>query len=607
MRMPAPNASRRAAVRTLVVVALSLFAIFAAACDLRRLWVPIGSFGYGTDLDGVVTAIDDGSPAARAGMALGDRVIVTAADRDVSWFIIQIPSVQQPGDRVALDLLHQGEQRTVTLTSVPEPLSSGDKFVLVLAIIAAVIVSVIGAAVVLLRPSLGTWGFFFFCINTAVNTIYPWVLYIQDVPYPLCYTLIYFGELLTGAGLAGLLAFSLQFLHEHVGGWRRFGLRSLPFFFVVFTIVYVWQSTQTYLIGGPPANMLGSFEIALTWLVSLVALYAFVETYVRARGADRQRIQWVVIGFALSLLSVSVSQFLVDIFTDIPAVWLAAVGLLQVAAPFSFAYAIVRHRVIDVSFVMNRALVYGVLTTLLVGVFSLIDWFFTGYLQLARLGTLAEVGSVVAFGMWFNGLHRRVDSLVDATFFRQRHRAESQLARNAAALPFATSSQVVAHALVAEPMRTLELASAALFRKQLDGRYAREAAEGWKSSDVSTIDETDGHFLMLLQAENGALSLFDHPWRVDDMPKGAGRPILAVPIIVRHEVAAVAFCSRFLWFARARRAARSGRDPIHRRVGDGRRRSIRPSRSRRPAQRSRVVAGSAQRRADPTCMKKEAD
>ena len=65
--------------------------------------------------------------------------------------------------------------------------------------------------------------------------------------------------------------------------------------------------------------------------------------------------------------------------------------------------------------------------------------------------------------------------MIDATFFRQRHRAEVQLARNAAALPSATTTGAVAQALVSEPVRTLSLASAALFRLGNDGRYVRQA------------------------------------------------------------------------------------------------------------------------------------
>jgi hypothetical protein len=214
---------------------------------------------------------------------------------------------------------------------------------------------------------------------------------------------------------------------------------------------------------------------------------------------------------------------------------------MYVFVPLAIGYAVIRHRVIDVSFVVSRTLVYAVLTTLLVGIFSLVDWFFTDYLSNARLGTVAEVGAVLAFGIWFNGLHRRVETLIDATFFRQRHRAEVQLARIASALPRAPTADTVAQFLVDEPVRALSLASAALFRRNLDSQFIREAAVGWTPSELLGLDSKDNALLTLAETEEGPLSLYDHPWRKECMPAGAARPVLALPIIVRRELAAIVF------------------------------------------------------------------
>ena len=60
-------------------------------------------------------------------------------------------------------------------------------------------------------------------------------------------------------------------------------------------------------------------------------------------------------------------------------------------------------------------------------------------------------------------------------------------------------------------------------------------------TDVARLDAEDDHFLTLLQAENGPLSLYDHPWRDEDTPSGPAHPILALPIIVRRELTAIVF------------------------------------------------------------------
>jgi hypothetical protein len=139
-----------------------------------------------------------------------------------------------------------------------------------------------------------------------------------------------------------------------------------------------------------------------------------------------------------------------------------------------------------------------------------------------------------------NRLHERVDSFINATFFRQRHKAEVQLARNAAALPSVTTTRAVAEALVAEPMRVLSLASAALFRRDKDGSYFREEPVGWQDGELKRLDDNDDRLLALIQTENGPLSLYDHPWRIEGVPSGPAHPVLALPII-RRELAAIVF------------------------------------------------------------------
>ncbi|HXW51374.1 MAG TPA: hypothetical protein VEJ41_05235 [Candidatus Acidoferrales bacterium] len=535
--MATQGSSHRATIRAFVVVALSLLVLVAGGMDFRRIWIPIGIFGYQANGDDVVFFVQPGSPAAKSGMQVGDLLDVQTLPVGTRYTELQGGTLEA-GQSGIITFVHHGIRHVVTLTATPQVTEHYYAAYRVTVLAIAALYIFLGAALVLLRPSLMTWGFFLYCLAYC-----PFTFYVGALLYAFPWPFVFFcGQLLLdNAGIVGLLVFALCFLNEPVHGWRQTALRAMPWLFVALNLFDCAYLYQWYWMGGPPGELLTRTFLVIQGLWTIAVMYLFVDTYARAHGAARQRIRWVVVGFGLNLIMFFAFQF-ISFYVPQAPLWVSHVLQLgTVIVPLTVAYAVIKHRVIDVSFVVSRTLVYAVLTTMLVGGFSLIDWFFTDYLRLARLGTFAEVAAVVAFGLWFNGLHKRVDSFVDATFFRQRHRAEVQLARTAAALPLASTPKIVAHGLVLEPMRTLSLASAALFRRDGGKGFVRQESDGWGSGDITKLDDSDGYFLTLLQAEGGPLSLYDHPWRHDHVPSGPAHPVLALPIIVRRELEAIVF------------------------------------------------------------------
>jgi hypothetical protein len=82
----APRPKRR---RTIVLAALACLlaaeTIGAAVPDLVRPWFPAGSAGISIDNDDFVTVVERGGPAARAGIAVGDRVDVADFQTRIIW------------------------------------------------------------------------------------------------------------------------------------------------------------------------------------------------------------------------------------------------------------------------------------------------------------------------------------------------------------------------------------------------------------------------------------------------------------------------------------------------------------------------------------------
>lgn len=531
--MSAQPPSNRAALRALFVVLLAALVLAISLPDIRRVWQPEGELGY--VLKGLrVVTVDSHSTADEAGLKINDQIDLASLNRD-SQNPVLAGRTSLPGQRIIVPVKRGTKKLYFAMITEPEPMDFAKKVLILSREFAMLLFVGIGAALVLLRPSITTWAFYAYCLglNPAPGSLLPYLL---SAPWNLVIFVV--GLIISVVGFVGLAVFAALFLHEESVGWRRLICRLAPFALLVMCGLTIWAVLSAYSNTG---SIVLDVFISLLIATLVVALFALVETFISARGTDRQRIRWVILGFGIALVALIVTIIFPHPQSKIPYWLYASLLLINVVVPLTVAYAVIRHRVIDVSFVVSRALVYAILTTLLVGVFSVIDWFFIDKLKLARLGTIAEVGAAIGVGLWFNGLHKRVDLFIDATFFRQRRRAEVQLARNAAALSSATTARAVAQALVAEPVRTLSLASAALFRRGKDDAFVREKSEGWATSNISKLDEQDDHLLMLVQTENGPLSLDDHPWRTQGVPSGPAQPVLALPIRVRTELTAIVF------------------------------------------------------------------
>ena len=517
-----------------MVVFLAALVLAISLPDLRRVWQPMGELGYVNHADGVITTVVPHSAADNAGLKVGDRIDLASAKRN-SGFLVATGTTSLPGQRVIVPVKRGTKKLYLAMVSEPEPMNVAKKVLILSEEFALLLFVGIGAGLVLLRPSITTWAFYAYCLglNPGPASLLPYLL---RSPWDLVTAI---GILnINVVGFLGLAVFAALFLHEENVGWRRLIYRFAP----LALLVSCGLITYTYLSNfSNTAKIVIAVLIFFLLAVALLALFAFVETYVSARGTDRQRIRWVILGFGIALVALITLLILFNYQSNIPYWLFASLNLVNVVVPLTVAYAVIRHRVIDVSFVVSRAFVYAILTTFLVGALSVIDWLFIEKLKLVRLGTIAEVGAAVAAGFWFNGLHKRIDIFIDATFFRQRHAAERQLARIATALPFATTTKAVAQALVAEPVRMLLLASAAVFRRRTDGVYSREESVEWAATDVSRLDDEDDQILMLLRAENGILSLYEHQWRTEGVPTGPAHPVLALPIIVRRELTAIVF------------------------------------------------------------------
>ena len=266
----------------------------------------------------------------------------------------------------------------------------------------------------------------------------------------------------------------------------------------------------------------------------LIAAILIIATYVKARGLERERLKWAVTGMLIAFAA-QICQYVPGPVELGPLTEVASVVM-----PICVAYAVLRQRLIDVDFVINRAIVYAMLATILLAFVSLLDWFTSRFIEEYHLALYAEAAATIAMGFVLDRLHAQLDNFSERIFFRARHEAEEHLARVARSLGFASRMESIEEALVDQPLQTLKLASAALFCHDASRPvFVRTHSSGWAGDDLHEFPD-DAPTVRYMRADHNALAARDADLPAGHLPQGAAAPALVVPIFCRDDMHAIA-------------------------------------------------------------------
>ncbi len=191
---------------------------------------------------------------------------------------------------------------------------------------------------------------------------------------------------------------------------------------------------------------------------------AFWSAYRTATGGDKQRVAWVwsslAVGFSGPLVTLAM------VLAHLPLVdWMQYLGLTLLAIPIGLGYAIVRHRVIDVGFVLNRALVFGTVSGLVLLAFGALEWLLGNVLvRVSHITSAAlELGLALVLGFSLRGIHARADRFIDDLFFRARHEADRALRAFARDVAYIAEPQVAIDRTHQELVRRMNASDAAVY------------------------------------------------------------------------------------------------------------------------------------------------
>jgi hypothetical protein len=208
-------------------------------------------------------------------------------------------------------------------------------------------------------------------------------------------------------------------------------------------------------------DMLGTLGIGLAFPVMGGACWSLVVRFRRSTGIEREQIKWLAFS-ALPLGAVGLaSAILPDKLVQVVFVFL----LLSV--PAGVGIAILRYRLYDIDVLINRALVYGTLSAMLVAIYvgtvvllgAAIRPFTSGSELSVAVSTLATLAVV-------QPLRRRIQAGVDRRFYRSRYDAGQTLDAFSARLRDEVDLDAVRADLVEAVQRTVQPTHASVWLRR---------------------------------------------------------------------------------------------------------------------------------------------
>jgi K+-sensing histidine kinase KdpD len=216
--------------------------------------------------------------------------------------------------------------------------------------------------------------------------------------------------------------------------------------------------------------------------------------------------------------------------------------MLAAFCPLALLYAVFRHRLLDISFVVNRALVYSAMTGLILLVVGFVDWIAGKYLFETHAALAVEAGITIGLGFVLQRIHGVLERAVDRVIFARRHAAEQHIERVIAGLAFARTHGAILRAVVEDPRLALELISCAIFID--DGNaLTLQCNNGWKPGETPKI-ERDDSLARLLLSERRVIGIAEAHWNADIAKHAPGSLDIAVPLFARNDLLGIALYGR---------------------------------------------------------------
>jgi hypothetical protein len=173
-------------------------------------------------------------------------------------------------------------------------------------------------------------------------------------------------------------------------------------------------------------SVLGGIGTAAFVASFLAVLVSFVLRFRRSGGQERQQLKWLTYSAALiAVAGIGAASFVEPLSTNTSN---AIQSLALTTYPLALGIAMLRYRLYDIDVVINRTLVYGLLTATLAGAYVGLVLLLQLVLDPVTSGSsLAVAVSTLGVAALFRPARSRIQAIVDRRFYRRKYDAARTL------------------------------------------------------------------------------------------------------------------------------------------------------------------------------------
>jgi PAS domain S-box-containing protein len=417
-----------------------------------------------------------GGPAARAGVQVGDVLLAVDVEEILSPGQVEaILARRQPGDAIAYSLLRAEERRSLEVSVQPLPQGNVNLFYY-LSLVGFFSLAV-GTSVMLRRPP----------DRTALH------FYAICVLFFLMYSTSYTGRLnladwvLFWADHLAILFLPVVFLHFCLS----FPERRLPAqratvvpgaYLPALALAGAAVASQLLFVSGRGSNALWAITETIDRFKPLyfAALFSLsflvlVDSYRRIRNATaRRQMKWLVWGTGAGVLPFLSFYALPFALGREPQVAMELAGYIPLALiPLALAYAVVKHRLMDVELIFRRTLVYTLAIAAILGISLLANGLMkviTGDEE-PHTAIIALLSTLVVI-LLFTPVKSKIQEGIERLFYRERYSSRKALLRLSQDLNADLDLGRMAERLLEGVGAALGLNSMAVFLPDGDGAFS---------------------------------------------------------------------------------------------------------------------------------------